>query len=324
MRGAGSSEITGAGQRVKVMLPSYNRRAELQASIESVLAQTHRDLRLVIVDDASTDGAAELVHEYAERDPRVVAILKPAWRGVGDSVDTLLAFEPETPFVAFQANDDLWAPDKLEAQLREFRASPEVGLVFTEALLIDEHGRSTGKTFSDLFRPPPPSDPAREIFLRGNFICAPSVLVRREVLELFKGPSPWELLNDLYMWMVIAAHYELRYVPRPLTQYRRGPDTISATRGAALSREGYVVRAEALRRYPRLVEAVGAAASRRGLDRYALDNAAASLRAGNYDEYRWFVERILRDTHSPMTVGRLAHLTLREGLARMIISRQRL
>jgi glycosyltransferase involved in cell wall biosynthesis len=306
------------GQRVKVILPSYNRREQLKASIDSVLAQTHRDLRLVVVDDASTDGAAELLREYAARDPRVAAIFKPRWRGVADSVDALLAFEPETPFVAFHANDDLWAPDKLEAQLQEFQTSPDLGLVFTEALLIDQDGRPIGEKFSDLFRPPPARDLAREIFLNGNFICAPSVLVKREVLDLFEPPSPYQLLNDLYMWMVIAAHYEIRFIPRPLTKYRRGPDTLSSTRGDELLREAYEIRAEALRRYPRLVEAVGAQTARQWLDGCALDNASANLRNGRYDQFRWWAGRTLRDTRSPSTVGRLAYLSLRNPAARAV------
>ncbi|MDX6583449.1 MAG: hypothetical protein QOI10_2633 [Solirubrobacterales bacterium] len=305
-------------ERVKVILPSYNRREQLKASIDSVLAQTHRDLRLVVIDDASTDGAAELLREYAERDSRVAAIFKSEWRGVADSVDALLAFEPETPFVAFHANDDLWAPDKLEAQLQEFRASPDVGMVFTEADLIDQDGELLGQTFSELYRPPPVEDPSREIFLNGNFVCAPSVLVKREVLDLFEPPSPYQLLNDLYMWMVIAAHYEIRFIPRPLTKYRRGPGTLSSTRGDALLREAYEIRAEALRRYPRLVDAVGAQTAHRWLDQCALDNATASLRNGRYDEFRWWAGRTLRGTRSPATVGRLAYLSLRNGVARAL------
>jgi hypothetical protein len=141
------------------------------------------------------------------------------------------------------------------------------------------------------------------------------VLVRREALELFELPRPYQLLSDLYMWMVIAAHYELRFLPQPLTKYRRGPDTLSSTRGDELLREAYEIRAEALRRYPRLVEAVGAQTARRWLDRCALDNASSSLRNGRYEEFRWWAGRTLRDTRSPSTVGRLAYLSVRNTAA---------
>ena len=61
---------------VSVVLPTYRRRAsgQLQRAIESVLAQSFEDLELLVIDDGSTDGSADLIDDVRARDPRVVHV----------------------------------------------------------------------------------------------------------------------------------------------------------------------------------------------------------------------------------------------------------
>ena len=67
------SEIDGAGTPiVSIILPSYNREASLENAIESVLAQSFQDWELIVSDDGSTDGTAQLVASYHEFDSRIV------------------------------------------------------------------------------------------------------------------------------------------------------------------------------------------------------------------------------------------------------------
>ena len=94
---------------VQVLLTSYNRRALLAQSVDSVLAQTHEDLHVLIVDDASPDGAGELAKDYERRFPgQVTAICKPTRRGVAHSCNLVLPLMRQCPFVAFIADDDMW------------------------------------------------------------------------------------------------------------------------------------------------------------------------------------------------------------------------
>ena len=62
---------------VSVVMPVYNAQATMVRSIDSVLAQTHRQLELILVDDGSRDGSAAIMDAYAARDARVVAVRQP-------------------------------------------------------------------------------------------------------------------------------------------------------------------------------------------------------------------------------------------------------
>ena len=75
-------EASGDKRTVSVGVPTFNRVAQLRRAVESVLAQNHSDLELVISDNASTDGTEEFCRELCARDPRVRYIRQPANRGM--------------------------------------------------------------------------------------------------------------------------------------------------------------------------------------------------------------------------------------------------
>src|SRR6476659_8299605 len=92
---------------VKVVITTYNRRSWAADAIDSALAQTHRPIRVVIVDDASIDGTAQLARSYQEQHPdKVTAICKPENRGLADSIATGLRAESGADFVAILTDDD--------------------------------------------------------------------------------------------------------------------------------------------------------------------------------------------------------------------------
>src|SRR5690348_14044450 len=92
---------------VSVVMPTYNAAPYVGAAIESVLGQTFPDLEIVIVDDASTDGTAQVVSGLAERDARVVFERSPANRGAAATRNRALSIA-RGRFLAFLDGDDLW------------------------------------------------------------------------------------------------------------------------------------------------------------------------------------------------------------------------
>ena len=110
-------------QLVSVIIPAYNAERFLAATLESVFAQDHRPLEVIVVDDGSSDGTAEV----AARFPEVVCV-RIAHSGVMAARNAGLARARGT-FIALQDADDLWAPDKLSAQLAHLRDHPEHGYV---------------------------------------------------------------------------------------------------------------------------------------------------------------------------------------------------
>jgi glycosyltransferase involved in cell wall biosynthesis len=123
---------------VSVVIPTYNRAYCIAATVDSVLAQTHRNVEVLVVDDGSTDGTLELLARTYAAEPRVRALSQPNG-GVCAARNHGLR-EARGEFVALLDSDDLWLPWKLEAQLACLRAAPDAGMIWTDMDAITPGG----------------------------------------------------------------------------------------------------------------------------------------------------------------------------------------
>ena len=112
---------------ISVILPTYNRAQSLRRAIDSVLAQTHQELELIVADDASTDGTAALLATI--HDPRLRHLRCPRNGGPGYARNRgVEAARGEV--LAFQDSDDEWVPEKLQEQWLLLQVAPaEVAMV---------------------------------------------------------------------------------------------------------------------------------------------------------------------------------------------------
>ena len=108
------THVLGPSPQVSVVIPTYNRADLLGKAIESVLDQSYRDLELIVVDDASTDGTPQVVRGYG--DPRVRYIVLQENRRQGVAMNAGIA-NARGDVIAFLDSDDTWLPAKLERQL---------------------------------------------------------------------------------------------------------------------------------------------------------------------------------------------------------------
>ena len=129
---------------VSIITPNYNCARFIAQTIESVLAQTHTDWEMLIVDDCSTDGSYEIALEYAARDPRIKVMRNE--RNSGAAVSRNRALDAaQGEYIAFLDSDDLWEPCKLERQIA-FMSQNACAFSYTRYDLIDEDGSPLGKT----------------------------------------------------------------------------------------------------------------------------------------------------------------------------------
>ena len=107
---------------VSVVIPVYNRPAELRRAIRSVLVQSYADLELIVVDDASTEDIAGVIDPIA--DPRLRLIRKPVNQGAASARNTGIQAATGR-WVAFLDSDDEWLPHKLERQVERLAGRPK-------------------------------------------------------------------------------------------------------------------------------------------------------------------------------------------------------
>jgi glycosyltransferase involved in cell wall biosynthesis len=120
---------------VSVVIPAYNRERLIGAAIDSVLAQTYREVEVIVVDDGSKDRTCEVVERYGAP----VRLVRQANGGAAAARNTGFR-HARGEFVALLDSDDVWHPWKLEAQVRLLRARPRVGMVWTNMTSINEQG----------------------------------------------------------------------------------------------------------------------------------------------------------------------------------------
>lgn len=193
---------------VSVVMPTFNRAVLLRRSILSVLAQTHRSLELIVVDDASTDATPNVVKEFSDPRLRYVRRRENGRAAAARNDGIALA---RGALIAFQDDDDIWLPHKLERQVAALlTAPPEVGLLLCSYIrLYPDRIRFIGRHYHF----------SRLNYANGNpmqtdygLIATPAWLVRRECLEKagsfdvrMKSWDDWEL--GLRLWKVCKFHH---------------------------------------------------------------------------------------------------------------------
>ncbi len=111
---------------VSVIIPSYNRAALLCEAVNSVLQQTYQNLEVIVIDDGSTDNTTEVMAAYGDR----VRYTRRPNAGV-NAARNLGLKQARGEFVALLDSDDLWAPYKIELQVRLLRQFTDAGFIFS-------------------------------------------------------------------------------------------------------------------------------------------------------------------------------------------------
>jgi glycosyltransferase involved in cell wall biosynthesis len=125
---------------VSVIIPAYNCARYLERALESVRAQRYPAdrLEIIVVDDGSTDRSPMVAAEYADRDPRVIALRQP---NAGPAAARNRGIDAARgKLIAFLDADDTWAPDKLAEQAALFARDPGLGLVHCGVRFVDAEG----------------------------------------------------------------------------------------------------------------------------------------------------------------------------------------
>jgi glycosyltransferase involved in cell wall biosynthesis len=225
--------------KVSVIMPSYNYARFLPVSIKSVLSQSYSNLELIITDDCSTDESREIVEHWKKLDKRVVPVLHQVNQGLARARNSGLAV-CSGEFVALCDADDIWNPGKLEAQMKCFERQPELGLVHSDGAIIDGTGNLTGQRFSALYhgKSQKASGYLFETLCERNFLCVPTVILRREAIDYAGGfEENLRSLEDWVCWAKVSRKYPFHYIDDTLVQYRiHGAGLSSNPKGMAQNR----------------------------------------------------------------------------------------
>jgi glycosyltransferase involved in cell wall biosynthesis len=197
---------------VAVIIPTRGRSQLLGTTLHCALNQVGVELEVIVVDDGSTDDTAALLKRHDDDRLRVLRNDTP--QGVSAARNRGIA-HARSRWVAFLDDDDLWAPDKLSAQL-EAAESAGRGWVYTGDVNVDRDLRVLSGA------PPPPPDEVVRSLRRYNAIPAgaSNVVVRADHLERVGVFDPGlRRTEDWDLWIRLARTGPPAWVPRPLVGY---------------------------------------------------------------------------------------------------------
>lgn len=201
---------------VSVVLPTHQRGALLGRAIASVLAQTHEDFELLVVDDGSTDDTAAVLSRIA--DPRLRRLRFDTNRGAAAARNAGLRVAAGR-WLAFQDSDDEWLPTKLADHLAAFAAcGPEVGVVYSDMMRIRRDGREeyhrSPEVVGDVLIDP------QTRFYQVCGLGIQATVIRRECFAaagLFNEAFP--ALEDLELFIRLSRHTRFHHLEAPLVRY---------------------------------------------------------------------------------------------------------
>lgn len=226
---------------VSVAMCTRNGAQFVAEQVQSILNQSIVPCEIVVGDDASSDNTIEVIEatyaavlaQRAGVTTRLHVHRRPEPLGVTGNFEATIS-ECRGSLVALCDQDDVWPPGRMSRLLPLFD-DPAVGLVHTDALLVDADGASTGTLLLDAIevgeaeRRALAAGEAFDILLRRNLVTGATVIVRRDIAESAM-PFPASWLHDEWLAAVASTTGSLRLVDEPWLHYRQhGTNEVGAS-----------------------------------------------------------------------------------------------
>lgn len=210
--------------RVSVITPVRNGERFLAAAIESILAQHFTSFEYLVVDDASTDGSAEIIARYAAADARIIPLHNPV--NINHSYALNLALHrARGEFIAILDADDLAHPERLVRQVKFLTSHPDVGVVGAQVHQIDDDGR-----ICKAMAYPTSWALARWTIFFATPVLHSAAMMRRALLDEIGGYSvQWKYANDYSLWATLIDRTRITNLAETLVSYRRHAQQMSST-----------------------------------------------------------------------------------------------
>lgn len=215
---------------ISVIVVSHDHERYIGQCLDAIAAQTYRDFELVVLDDSSSDASAERAETWlANSDLNATLIVNERNRGICATLNR--ALEHTTgDLISYVSADDYYEPGKLERE-RDLlsRSDPAVAFVYSDMRVVDADGQMLASTWYPRDRYPTGAPEGRvfDQVIAGNFISAPTVMMRRSAIESVGGYDESMVYEDFDLWLRITDRFEVRYLPEVLANFRVLPTSLS-------------------------------------------------------------------------------------------------
>lgn len=208
---------------------TYNGARFLQPQLDSIAAQTRLPDELIVWDDESEDESRQIIESFATAAPFPVKLHRNK-----NNLGSTKTFENavgvcEGDIIALCDQDDAWMPNKLEEMERTFSASARVGLVFSDAELVDKDLEPLGLNLKEFTLTASGVDSVNEgrildLMLDRNVVTGATMAFRSRFRKVLPTPEGIHLIHDGWIALMIALLDDVAYIDKPLIKYRQHPN----------------------------------------------------------------------------------------------------
>ena len=217
---------------VSIVIPTFERPHYFRLALESVLAQTYRNLDIFITDNSHNTETAEMMRRDFSDDPRIHYEHHPSYGAAENWTRALSYNNPNATYVNWLMDDDLFMPDKIALMMDAFFAHPDLSLVTSYRECIDADGHklpdipATEPIAQEVTKFSGETIGANILTYLINFVGEPTTaLLKKEFLlnghDLgFSGKEGKYLTSDFPTWLRLLSQGNMMYFPTPLSKFR--------------------------------------------------------------------------------------------------------
>lgn len=215
-----------------IVITVFNQKSYVEQSIKSALEQSYSNVQVIVVDDGSTDGSDELIKKKFGSE---ITFIRQKNLGPSSSLNTGLK-QTNGEFIAIMAGDDVSEPDRISKQIFNLQATMS-DITCSYPHLINQLGNKLPDSSFPIFYDPfdDLNDPVillHKLFFKGNFICAPSIMFKKNVLDinnLFHESIIY--LNDYAYWITaVSKGLKFNFSTDRIVKYRIHDSNLSSSK----------------------------------------------------------------------------------------------
>ncbi len=199
---------------ISIALCTYNGEEFLEELMDSLLAQTYKNIEIIVVDDCSSDGTVNIIHAYCQRYPFIRLIQNPDNLGYNKNFEKALR-HCSGEFITPCDQDDIWDKDKIQLQVE---AIGQNLMIYHDSEFIDSHGKSMNLTISDKFNFYRGNHPGPFLFM--NCVSGHSILMRKSLIAHIL-PFPEGFHYDQWIAFIATNLGSVDFIEKPLVKYRQ-------------------------------------------------------------------------------------------------------
>ncbi len=213
---------------VTVICVCYNHARFVTEALDSVINQTYPNVELIVIDDGSTDGSGKVIKRWLVNHPDATLILNGKNLGYCKTFNKAYQLS-KGKFIIDLSADDLLMPDRIEEGVNILeKAGKDYGVTFSDAQYMDKQGNPI-RLHSEKF--PHETIPGGDVYkevIQHYFICSPTMMFRKSVLDSLNGYDEALAFEDFDFWIRASRNFKFIYSPSALVRRRVLSTSMSA------------------------------------------------------------------------------------------------